>query len=134
MTKLTATDSRGHEWELMPTKDGVGARLLADGDQTAVLQAEQLLGDHGPLLISAGRPPFSVGTREALADVVNLVASDPETASIEQVREVAAVAQLLLAGSGVSNRAHLPQRPISPVPLQQQATGGKSSGLAGGPW
>ncbi|WP_249354704.1 hypothetical protein [Rhodococcus sp. USK13] len=134
MTRLTATDSQGHEWELMPTKDGVGARLIADGDQTAILQAEQLLAEHGPLLISACRPAFSMGTHEALADVVNLVASDPETASLEQVREVAAVAQLLLARSGVSRRAHLLQGPTAPFPLQQQATGDRRSGLAGGPW
>ena len=95
MTNVTATDRHGHEWELIPMQEMVCARRVAD--DVTVLDAEDLINDHGPLLLSAGQSGFGVGTRDALLDVIDLVASDPETASLDQVREVAAIAQRMLA-------------------------------------
>ena len=47
-------------------------------------------------LISTEALTLSVGAREKLADVVDLVVTNPETASVEQIREVASLARLLL--------------------------------------
>ncbi|QHE73724.1 hypothetical protein GFS60_07388 (plasmid) [Rhodococcus sp. WAY2] len=47
-------------------------------------------------MISAAAPTLSVGAREKLTDVIDLVVTAPETASIEQIREVASLARLLL--------------------------------------
>nr|GLK33967.1 hypothetical protein GCM10017611_08100 [Rhodococcus wratislaviensis] len=49
-----------------------------------------------PLVISAEAPTLSVGAREKLTDVIDLVLTNPETASVEQIREVASLARLLL--------------------------------------
>ncbi|MFV9454719.1 hypothetical protein ACNJ7E_14890 [Rhodococcus sp. NM-2] len=96
MTTFTATDRHGQEWELIPMQEMVCARRVADVDDVTALDAEDLIHDCGPLLLSAGHSGFGVGTRDSLLDVIDLVASDPETASVDQVREVAAIAQRML--------------------------------------
>lgn len=77
-------------------RDVIYARIVADGVATPTLLSEQLLAECGPLVISAEAPALSVGAREKLADVIDLVVTAPETASIEQIREVASLAHLLL--------------------------------------
>ncbi|KXX58088.1 hypothetical protein [Rhodococcus sp. LB1] len=111
MTNLTATDRHGHEWELIPMQKMVCARRVAEVDDVTVLDAEDLIHDHGPLLLSAGQSGFGVGTRDALLDVIDLVASDPETASVDQVREVAAIAQRMLASQSAPKSVRRAQAP-----------------------
>lgn len=111
MTNLTATDLQGHEWELIPMQERVCARRVADADSVTVLDVENLIHDHGPLLLSAGQSGIGVGTRDALLDVIDLVASDPETASVDQVREVAAIAQLMLASQSTPKSVRREQAP-----------------------
>jgi len=133
MTNLTATDRHGHEWELVPMQEMVCGRRVADVDDVTVLDAEDLIHAHGPLLLSAGGSGFSVGTRDALLDVIDLVASDPETASVEQVREVAAIAQLMLAARPTPKLVRRVQTPALSAASRRQSTQGRDE-LGGGPW
>ncbi|MFE5706528.1 hypothetical protein [Rhodococcus koreensis] len=96
MTPVSAVDFLGRRWELVPMQDVICARIVADGVATPTVLSEQLLADCGPLAISAEALTLSVGAREKLADVVDLVVTDPETASVKQIREVASLARLLL--------------------------------------
>ena len=96
MTTVSAVDGHGRQWELVPIRDVICARIIADGIATPIVLSEQLLAECGPLMISAAAPTLSVGAREKLADVIDLVVTAPETASIEQIREVASLARLLL--------------------------------------
>lgn len=133
MTNLTATDRHGHEWELVPIQDMVCARRVADMDDVTVLDAEDFIHDFGPLLLSVGQSGFDIGTREALLDVIDLVASDPETASVDQVREVAAIAQRMLTARPVPKSVRREQTPAfstAPRPQPSQSDGG----LGGRPW
>ncbi|QSE88063.1 hypothetical protein JWS13_05250 (plasmid) [Rhodococcus pseudokoreensis] len=131
MTNLTATDRHGHEWELIPMRETICARKIVEKAATpTVLNADQLLTNHGPLLLSTDRPMFSVGTWDSLVDVVDLVATDPETATIEQIRKVASVAQLMLATT--PHQQHIEAVPM-PRPLPHSARASLRS-LEGGPW
>ena len=96
MTTVNAVDFHGRQWELVPIQDVIHARNVADGVTIPTVLSEQLLAECGPLVISAEAPTLSVGAREKLADVIDLVVTDPETASVEQIREVASLARLLL--------------------------------------
>ena len=96
MTAVGAVDFLGRRWELVPMQDVICARIVADGVATPTVLSAQLLAKCGPLVISAEALTLSVGTREKLVDVIDLVVTDPETASIEQIREVASLARLLL--------------------------------------
>ncbi|QSE86602.1 hypothetical protein [Rhodococcus koreensis] len=83
MTTVSAVDFHGRQWDLGPIQDVICAMIVADSV--------------GPLVISAEAPPtLSVGARERLTDVIDLVVTNPETASVEQIREVASLARLLL--------------------------------------
>ncbi|MFC9838891.1 hypothetical protein ACFVKB_34545 [Rhodococcus sp. NPDC127530] len=95
MTTVSAVDFLGRQWELVPMQDVICARIIADGVTTPTVLSEQLLAEC-PLVISTDALTLSVGAREKLADVVDLVVTNPETASIEQIREVASLARLLL--------------------------------------
>ena len=55
----------------------------------------ELVDAYGPLIMSPA-PPTTVGEFTAITDTVCLVASDPETASIEQIEQVAAFAKSIL--------------------------------------
>ena len=96
MTSVSVVDCHGRQWELVPRQNDVCARRIADGVATPTVLFEELLAEYGPLMISAEEPTLRVGAREKLADVIDLVVTDPETASIEQIREVASLARLLL--------------------------------------
>ncbi|MGW5152695.1 hypothetical protein [Rhodococcus koreensis] len=96
MTTVSAVDFLGRRWELVPMQDVFCGRIVADGVATPTVLSEQLLSECGPLVISAEALTLIVGAREKLADVVDLVVADPETASVEQIREVASLARLLL--------------------------------------
>ena len=82
MTTVSAVDFHGRQWDLGPIQDVICAMIVADSV--------------GPLVISAEAPTLSVGAREKLTDVIDLVVTNPETASVEQIREVASLARLHL--------------------------------------
>ena len=120
MTNVTATDRHGREWELIPMQEMVCARRVAD--DVTVLDAEDLIHDHGPLLLSAGQSGFGVGTRDSLLDVIDLVVSDPETASVDQVREVATIAQRMLTARPAPKPVRREQTPaFSAAPRLQSS-------------
>jgi hypothetical protein len=96
MTTVSAVDFHGRQWDLVPIQDVICARIVADSVAKPVVLSEQLLAECGPLVISVEAPTLSVGAREKLADVIDLVVTNPETASVEQIREVASLARLLL--------------------------------------
>jgi hypothetical protein len=67
--------------------------LELPASDNSIRRSEQLLAEC-PLVISAEAP--TLGAREKLTDVIDLVVTNPETASVEQIREVASLARLLL--------------------------------------
>ncbi|MFK4362763.1 hypothetical protein ABH939_006298 [Rhodococcus sp. 27YEA6] len=73
----------------------VGITFPTDAELTEVRQlAETIVRDTVDAL--AGPRKLSVGFRDNLIDVADLVASDPETASVDQIHEVAVALRGLL--------------------------------------
>ena len=73
----------------------VGITRPTDAEMAEVRQlAETIVRDTVDAL--AGRRELSVGLRDNLIDVADLVASDPETASVDQIHEVAVALRGLL--------------------------------------
>ena len=105
MTGVTATDRHGRTWELIAMDSIMCALLVADAGTSTVMSAADLIDTHGPVRLSPGGSRLSAGSCDALVDVVDLVASDPETATVEQIREVAAAARLLLGVKSVPRSA-----------------------------
>lgn len=99
MTGLAATDRHGRMWELVAIEGVICALLVAGTGAPTVMSAPDLIDLHGPIRLSPDRCRLSPGSHAALVDVVDLVASDPETATVEQIREVATTAAHLLLGT-----------------------------------
>lgn len=95
MSHPIAIDRDGCGWAILAINDRLKARLVYGTVAPAVMDLEALVDMHGPLILTSTRPT-SAGVFEVLADTVGLVASDPETASIEQIRQVAAFAQSIV--------------------------------------
>ena len=73
----------------------VGITFPTDAEMAEVRQlAETIVRDTVDAL--AGPRDLSVGLRDNLLDVADLVASDPETASVDQIQEVAVALRGLL--------------------------------------
>jgi len=94
-----AVDRDGRRWAILALDSRLTARLVRGTATPAVLDLDELLERYGPLVLSPTRRAAACGYI-ALADTVGLVASDPETASIEQIRQVAAFAQSIVAPHG----------------------------------
>jgi len=94
-----AVDRDGRQWAVLAIDHRLTARLVRGTATPAVLDLGELVHRYGPLVLSP-TCPGAAGGFMALADTVGLVASDPETASVEQIRQVAAVAQAILAPHG----------------------------------
>ncbi|MHA4854735.1 hypothetical protein L1080_035215 [Rhodococcus sp. MSC1_016] len=105
MTGVTATDRHGRTWELIAMDSTICGLLVADAGTPTVMSAADLIDTHGPVQLSPAGSRLSPGSCDALVDVVDLVASDPETATVEQIREVAAAARLLLGVKSVPRSA-----------------------------
>lgn len=99
MNHQAAIDRDGREWALIAIDNVLKARLVRGTVTPAVLDLGELVERYGPLVLSPKRKAAACGYI-ALADTVGLVASDPETASIEQIRQVAAFAQSIVAPHG----------------------------------
>ncbi len=95
MNHPIAVDRDGRRWAILALDGGLKARLVHGIVAPAVMDLDELVDMHGPLILSPTRPT-SAGGLEALVDTVGLVASDPETASIEQIRQVATFAQSIV--------------------------------------
>ncbi|MEV8195349.1 MULTISPECIES: hypothetical protein [Rhodococcus] len=93
-----AVDRDGRAWAILALDSTLKARLVRGTANPAVLDLDELVERYGPVTLSPTRP--TVGGFVAFADTVGLVASDPETASIEQIRQVALFAQSLVLPPG----------------------------------
>lgn len=99
MNYQVAFDRDGREWAILAIDSSVKARLVRGAAIPAVMDLDELAEMYGPLILSPTRPTVAGGF-VALADTVGLVAADPETASIEQIRQVAAFAQSIVLPHG----------------------------------
>ncbi|MCZ1075223.1 MULTISPECIES: hypothetical protein [Rhodococcus] len=99
MNSPVAVDRDGRQWVVLALGNRLTARLVRGTATPAVLDLDELVHRYGPLVLSPTHPHVA-GEFMALADTVGLVASDPETASVEQIRQVAAFAQAIVAPHG----------------------------------
>ncbi len=99
MNYQIAYDQSGREWAVLAIDSGLKARLVHGVATPAVMDLDELVEVHGPLIMSPTRPT-AAGGFVALTDTVGIVASDPETASVEQIRQVAAFAQSIILPQG----------------------------------
>ncbi|AHD24020.1 hypothetical protein Y013_24905 (plasmid) [Rhodococcus pyridinivorans SB3094] len=99
MNSPVAVDRDGRQWAVLAIDSRLTARLVRGTASPAVLDLDELVHRYGPLILSP-TPCSTAGGFIALADTVGLVASDPETASVEQIRQVAAFAQSIVAPHG----------------------------------
>ncbi|MCD2114305.1 hypothetical protein LQ384_24660 [Rhodococcus rhodochrous] len=93
-----AVDRDGRQWAILALDSTLTARLVRGTANPAVLDLDELVERYGPVTLSPTRP--TIGGFMAFADTVELVASDPETASIEQIRQIALFAQSLVLPPG----------------------------------
>lgn len=104
MSTIRGIDRHGRGWNLVPI-DGELHALLVDGDhQPAALAADELINSYGPLTLVPNDYRMSQAGREVFLDVIDRVASDPETATIEQITAVAMWARTLLRSSAERTR------------------------------
>lgn len=99
MTDQIAFDRVGREWTVFALEGQLKGRLTRQGAAHAVYDLDELVEMHGPLVLSPTRPA-TTGGLAAIADTVGLVASDPETASIEQIQQVAVFAKSIILPQG----------------------------------
>jgi len=99
VNSLVAVDRDGRQWAILAIDNRLAARLVHGTASPAVLDLDELVHRYGPLVLPPTRPPTASGL-VAFVDTVGLVASDPETASVEQIRQVAAFAQSIVAPHG----------------------------------
>ncbi|EME19380.1 hypothetical protein [Rhodococcus triatomae] len=95
MTHQIASDRAGRRWAILAIGNSLKGRLLNGEATPAVLDLDELVDLHGPLVMSPTRPA-AAGGFAAIADTICLVASDPETASVEQIDQVASFAQAIV--------------------------------------
>lgn len=97
MTQTTAQDRDGRRWTFLTIDGTLRARLVAGDCTPAVLDLQDLIDTYGPLLLSPSRPAAAIcGNYAALVDTVDLVASDPESASVEQIAVISEFARSIV--------------------------------------
>ncbi|MFD6677289.1 hypothetical protein ACFWDA_23370 [Rhodococcus zopfii] len=94
-----AVDREGREWAVLAIDSVLKGRLVSGTATAAVMDLVELVDTYGPLIMSPTRPA-AVGGFTTIVDTVGLVASDPETASIEQIEQVAAFAKSIVLPQG----------------------------------
>lgn len=99
MTDQIAFDRVGREWTVFALEGQLKGRLIQQGAAPIVCDLDELVEMHGPLVLSPTRPA-ATGGFAAIADTVGLVASDPETASVEQIHQVAVFAMSIVLPQG----------------------------------
>ena len=100
---LTVTDRDGRAWSVYLADSGIyRARPRSHFDNASAVDVDDLAMSAGPLVLARGRAEDrAAGAYAALIDTVDLVASDPETATVEQVGVVARFAHAIICGGGV---------------------------------
>ncbi|MDH6284560.1 hypothetical protein [Prescottella agglutinans] len=88
MNRVFAVDREGRRWVLLRVDGTLRARLDEGHCTPAVMEVAGLAETFGPLVLSSSTSPL-VGVSPAFVDTVDLVAADPETASIVQIDAVA---------------------------------------------
>ncbi|GAA4490955.1 hypothetical protein GCM10023094_54990 [Rhodococcus olei] len=95
MTIPIASDREGREWALLAVHGALRCRLVSGTATPAVMDLTDLVDVYGPLTMSSTRPAVTGGFA-TLIDTVDLVAADPETATVEQIDQVAAFAKSIV--------------------------------------
>ncbi|MET4614118.1 hypothetical protein ABIC28_005131 [Rhodococcus sp. PvR044] len=95
MNRQIAVDREGRQWAVLAVDNTLRGRLISGNASPAVMDLAELVDMYGPLIMSPTRPT-NASNLAAFVDTVDLVASDPETASLEQIDEVAAFAQSIV--------------------------------------
>lgn len=95
MNHQIAVDREGRQWAVLAVGSTLRGRLISGNASPAVLDLAELIDMYGPLIMSPSRPT-TAGGYAALVDTVGLVASDPGTASVEQIGLVATFAQSIV--------------------------------------
>ncbi|WP_194150321.1 hypothetical protein [Prescottella subtropica] len=93
MSQIIAVDRDGRRWELLSVEGVLRARLVSGQCMPNDMDLDDLVDAHGPLVLPPARP-----ADEAFIDTVDLVATDPETASIQHIEVVAGFARSVIAG------------------------------------
>lgn len=95
MNHQIAADREGRTWVILSIGNTLKVHRLSGTAPLAVMDLAELVDTYGPLVLSPTRP---AGAEEfaSIIDTVDLVASDPETASVEQIRIVASVLRGIL--------------------------------------
>lgn len=99
MTHQIASDRQGRQWAVVAIGSSLRGRLVCGEAVPAVMDLADLVDMYGPLVMTPTRPA-TAGGYAAIADTIGLVASDPETASVEQIDQVATFAQSIVLPKG----------------------------------
>lgn len=99
MSHLIASDRTGRRWILLAVDHRLKCCIWDAATKTHVVQElEEVVAHAGPLVVSLATDagsPF-----DALLDTLDLVASDPETASVEQISLLASFAKSVVLPVG----------------------------------
>nr|WP_233279840.1 hypothetical protein [Prescottella equi] len=100
-----ATDRDGRQWALLGTDSTLRGRLVEGTATPAMMDLTDLVDAYGPLILSP-KHPATDGALTAFVDTVDLVASHPETADVEQISRVAKFAKSILSPRRITPRTH----------------------------
>ncbi|WP_075836305.1 MULTISPECIES: hypothetical protein [unclassified Rhodococcus (in: high G+C Gram-positive bacteria)] len=95
MNHQIAADREGHTWVILSIGNTLKVHRLSGTAPVAVMDLAELVDMYGPLILSPTHPAVA-DEFASIIDTVDLVASDPETASVEQIRIVASVLRGIL--------------------------------------
>lgn len=99
MNVQIAVDRQGREWAVLALGSMLKGRLVGGTATPGAMDLVKLVDIYRPLILF---PTDSIAAVrfDAFVDTVHLVASDPETASIEQIEQVAAFAKSIVLPVG----------------------------------
>ncbi|ROZ52856.1 hypothetical protein EEB12_28860 [Rhodococcus sp. WS1] len=97
MSHQIASDLEGRTWAILSVGNAMKARLLTGTAPRAAMELDEVVNTYGPLILS---PTHEGNGYVPVLDTADLVASDPETASVEQIRVVASVLRGILDRHG----------------------------------
>lgn len=92
----TASDRDGRHWAISADADGhLCARSIPEDGTSITADLGDVIATYGPLVLASTRPAPHSGCT-SFVDTVDLVASDPATASIDQIAAVATFARSIV--------------------------------------
>lgn len=95
MNHQIASDREGRTWVILSIGNTLKVHRLSGTAPVAVMDLAELVEIYGPLMLFPTDPAVA-DESASIVDTVDLVASDPETASVEQIRIVASVLRGIL--------------------------------------